>query len=103
MTPDGSEGIVHDRIAVEESSGNIFADLGLRNPKQRLAKAALAFRIAERIRTRRLTRTQAARILKIDEPKISRLLRGQLSNFSIRRLTRFLTLLEHDGKPQPRR
>jgi len=92
---------VHVRI--EESSGNVFADLGLRNPKRRLAKAALAFRIAERIRTRRLTQTQAARLLKIDEPKISPLLRGQLSNFSIKRLTRFLTLLVRDGKSQPRR
>jgi len=80
---------VHDRITVEESSGNVFADLGLPNPEERLAKAALAFRIAERIRTRRLTQTQAARILKIDKPKISPLLRGQLSNFTIRRLTRF--------------
>jgi predicted XRE-type DNA-binding protein len=94
---------VHDRITVEESSGNVFADVGLRNPKQRLAKAALAFRIAETIRTRRLTQTQAARILKIDETKTSSVLRGHLSSFSIRRLTRFLTLLERDGKPQPRR
>lgn len=94
---------MHDRITVQESSGNVFADVGLPNPEERLAKAALAFRIAERIRTRRLTQTQAARILKIDKPKISPLLRGQLSNFTIRRLTRFLTLLERDGRLQPRR
>jgi predicted XRE-type DNA-binding protein len=85
--------IVPNKITVEEGSGNVFADIGLPSPEQRLAKAALAFRIAGSIRTRRLTQTQVARILKIDEPKISPLLRGQLSNFSIRRLTRFLTLL----------
>lgn len=72
---------MHDRITVEESSGNVFADIGLCNPKRRLAKASLAFRIAERIRTRQLTQTQATRLLKIDEPKISPLLRGQLSTF----------------------
>jgi hypothetical protein len=33
-------------IEVEEGSGNVFADLGLPNPEERLAKAALAFRIA---------------------------------------------------------
>ena len=83
-------------IRVEESSGNVFADIGLPNPEERLAKAALAIRIASAIRARRLTQSQAARILKIDQPKISRLLRGQLSGFSTERLMLFLTLLGRD-------
>jgi predicted XRE-type DNA-binding protein len=83
-------------IEVEEGSGNVFADLGLPNPEERLAKAALAFRIAGVIRARRLTQASAARILKIDQPKISRLLRGQLSGFSAERLMQFLTLLGRD-------
>jgi len=69
---------------------------GLPNPEERLAKAALAFRIAGVIRARRLTQAGAARILKIDQPKISRLLRGQLSGFSTERLMQFLTLLGRD-------
>src|SRR4029077_2663498 len=83
-------------IAVEESSGNVFADLGLTNPEERLGKAALAMRIAGGIHARRLTPANAARILKIDQPKISRLLRGQLSGFSTERLMQFLTLLGRD-------
>src|SRR6202140_3395127 len=83
-------------IEVEESSGNVFADIGLPNPEERLAKADLAIRIAEAIRARRLTQTRAAHILQIDQPKISRLLRGQLSGFSTERLMRFLTLLGRD-------
>jgi predicted XRE-type DNA-binding protein len=94
------------RIEVEEGSGNIFADIGLSNPEERLAKADLAIRIAETIRARRLTQTRAAHILKIDQPKISRLLRGQLSGFSTERLMHFLTLLGRDieitVKPTPR-
>src|ERR1700758_2372295 len=93
-------------IDVEEGSGNLFADIGLPNPEERLAKADLAIRIAETIRARRLTQTRAARILKIDQPKISRLLRGQLSGFSTERLMHFLTLLGRDVeitvKPAPR-
>jgi predicted XRE-type DNA-binding protein len=93
-------------IEVEEGSSNIFADLGLPNPEGRLAKADLAIRIAGAVRTRRLTQTAAARILKIDQPKISRLLRGQLSGFSTERLMQFLTLLGRDVeiviKPVPR-
>ena len=84
------------RIAVEEGSGNVFADIGLSNPEDRVAKADLAIRIAEAIRARRLTPTRAAHILQIDQPKISRLLRGQLSGFSTERLMRFLTLLGRD-------
>jgi predicted XRE-type DNA-binding protein len=83
-------------IEVEEGSGNVFADLGLPNPEERLAKAGLAIRIAGVIRARRLTQASAARILKIDQPKISRLLRGQLSGFSTERLMQFLTLLGRD-------
>ena len=81
---------------VEEGSGNVFADLGLPNPEERLTKAGLAFRIAGVIRARRLTQATAARILKIDQPRISRLLRGQLSGFSTERLMQFLTLLGRD-------
>jgi predicted XRE-type DNA-binding protein len=84
------------RIEVEEGSGNVFADIGLANPEERLAKAGLAMRISEAIRARRLTQIRAADVLKIDQPKISRLLRGQLSGFSTERLMHFLTLLGRD-------
>jgi len=94
------------QIEVEQGSGNVFADIGLPNPEERLAKADLAIRISETIRARRLTQTRAAHILKIDQPKISRLLRGQLSGFSAERLMHFLTLLGRDVeisvKPAPR-
>jgi len=84
------------KIQIEPGSGNVFADIGLSNPEERLAKADLAIRITETIRARRLTQTQAARVLKIDQPKISRLLRGQLSGFSTERLMHFLTMLGRD-------
>ena len=84
------------RIEVEEGSGNIFADIGLPNPEERLAKADLAIRISEAIRARRLTQTRAGHLLGIDQPKISRLLRGQLSGFSTEKLMHFLTLLGRD-------
>jgi predicted XRE-type DNA-binding protein len=84
------------RIEVEEGSGNVFADIALPNPEERLAKADLAIRIGEAIRERRLTQTRAAQVLRIDQPKISRLLRGQLSGFSTERLMYFLTLLGRD-------
>ena len=93
-------------IPIEAGSGNVFADIGLPNPEERLAKADLAIRIAAAIRGRRLTQVRAARLLKIDQPKVSRLLRGQLSGFSTERLMHFLTLLGRDVeivvRPAPR-
>lgn len=84
------------KLTVVESSGNVFADIGLPNPEERLAKADLAIRIASAIRARKLTQARAARVLKIDQPKVSRLLRGRLSGFSTERLMHFLTLLGRD-------
>lgn len=85
-----------DDFRIEEGSGNVFADLGLPNAEERLTKADLAMRITGTIRARRLTQEKAAKLLDIDQPKISRLLRGQLSGFSTDRLIHFLTLLGQD-------
>jgi len=90
----------------ERSSGNVFADLGLPNPEDRLAKAALARRISEVIAERRLTQLEAAALLGIDQPKIFALVRGRLGRFSLERLMRFLNVLGRDVqiivKPKPK-
>ena len=78
------------------SSGNIFADLGVPHANEALAKAELAHRITVLIEERKLSQIQAARLLKIDQPKISALVRGRLTGFSIERLMRFLLLLGQD-------
>ena len=80
------------------SSGNVFADLGLPNPEELLAKAELANKITVLIRKRVLTQAQAAKLLGVDQPKISYLIRGRLAGFSIERLMRFLLLLGQDIK-----
>jgi predicted XRE-type DNA-binding protein len=79
-----------------ESTGNVFADLKLPRPADALAKAELAERIVAILHQQRLTQAQAAAILKIDQPKVSALMRGRLSGFSIERLLRFLLLLGRD-------
>jgi predicted XRE-type DNA-binding protein len=79
-----------------ESSSNIFADLGLHNPEEAQAKADLVDRIVDVIHERRLTQVQAAKMLGVDQPKVSALMRGRLTDFSIERLLRFLLSLGHD-------
>lgn len=78
------------------SSGNVFADLGLPDPEGLLAKAELVRQIDEIIHERGLSQTQAAAILGIDQPKVSALLNGRLSGFSMDRLVRFLLALDRD-------
>jgi predicted XRE-type DNA-binding protein len=81
---------------VEEGSNNIFADLSFPNPEEHLAKAKLAVQIIEIIQQRRLSQMAAADILGIDRSKVSALMRGQLKNFSLDRLCRFLNRLDKD-------
>ena len=88
------------------SSGNVFADLGLPDSDELLAKAALADQIASIIRHRHLTQVEAARVLGTGQPKISELLAGKLDGFSIERLIRYLNSLGRDVQilvtPKPR-
>ena len=81
---------------VRKSSGNVFADLGVKNPEEALVKARLAHVIADAVSVRGMTQAEAAELLGIDQPKVSRLVRGQLAGFSIDRLFRFVTLLGSD-------
>ena len=83
-------------VSIEESSGNVFADLGLTAPEELLAKAELVQRIADIIAERKLTQVRAAKLLGIDQPKVSALLRGKLDGFSTDRLFRFLNALGRD-------
>jgi len=85
-----------EHIRVTESSGNVFADLGLPDADERLVKAQIASRICEIIAGRKLTQTKAAAILGVDQPKVSALVHGRLDGFSSDRLFRFLNVLDRD-------
>lgn len=83
-------------ISVTESSGNVFADMGLPEPEEELTKAQLASHIRQVIKRQRLTQVAAAALMGIDQPKVSALLNGRLANFSSERLMRLLTALGQD-------
>jgi predicted XRE-type DNA-binding protein len=83
-------------ISVTPGSGNVFADIGVPDPEEALAKAQLATRIREIVRQQRLTQVAAAAVMGIDQPKVSALLNGRLTSFSSERLMRLLTKLGQD-------
>lgn len=84
------------KLDYEISSGNVFADIGLPDAEEMLVKTDLAIEINKLIKAKKLNQTQAAKLLDIDQPKISALSRGRLSGFSIERLFRFLNILDSD-------
>ena len=89
-------GRFEDEIPVTEGSGNVFADLGFADPEEELVKAQLSSHIRKIIKRRRLTQAAAAKLMGIDQPKVSALLNGRLGNFSSERLMRLLTALGQD-------
>jgi predicted XRE-type DNA-binding protein len=91
--------VEHDRElegAVIESSGNVFADLGLPASDEDMIKVKIALAIARTLEKQDLTQAEAARRMKIDQPNVSRLMRGRLDGFSVGRLFYFLSLLGRD-------
>lgn len=80
----------------EEGSTNVFADLDMVDADEKLAKAELALKINQILKKRNLKQIEAAKLLGIDQAKISLLNRGRLAGFSIERLVRYLNLLNQD-------
>ena len=85
-----------EEITVTRSSGNVFEDLGYEDADEMALKSDIAHIIATIIESRGVTQTEAAGILGINQPKVSALVRGQLSGFSLDRLFRFLTALDQN-------
>ena len=80
----------------EKSSGNVFADLGLPNPKQELLKAKLTVQIYRLLKDRGLTQADAAKLLGTTQPQVSALMRCRPVSVSVGRLIEFLTILGQD-------
>lgn len=93
-------------IECEMSSGNIFADIGIENPEEELTKAKLVWEIEQIIKKKKLTQVHAAKIMGINQPKVSALMRRKLDGFSVERLIHFLNALGQDidiiVRPKPR-
>jgi predicted XRE-type DNA-binding protein len=80
----------------EIGSGNVFKDLGIPNADEHLVKAQLVFKIDSIMKRRRLKQAEAAELLGIKQPDVSKMLRGEFRQFSVERLLRFLVALDQD-------
>jgi predicted XRE-type DNA-binding protein len=76
------------KFDIEQSSGDVYADLGLPNADEMRVKARLAVEIGELVERGRCTRHCA--------PQVSQWLRGQFRDASEAQMRDVLTRLRHD-------
>jgi len=82
-------------VRVTKSSGNVFADLGLPDAEDLLHKSDLVIGMKRIMEDRKLTQTKVAEITGVDQPTLSKLLRGHFNNITVDRLLTMLTKLGH--------
>lgn len=80
-------------IEYEVSSGNVFADLGLKQPEELMARAKLLYEVGSLIKASKRSQEEIAEKLGISQPKVSQLVSGRLSAFSTDTLLHYLSLL----------
>jgi len=84
------------RISIDKGSGNVFADLGYADAKERTLKVQLAIEVNQLLAKRGLTQAEGARALGILQPHVSDLAHYRLDRFSVERLMNFLAGLGSD-------
>lgn len=85
---------LEEKLEITKSEGNVFADIGIPNSAEHLAKIELVHHINKIIAGKK--QKDAALLLEIDQPKISALKKGKVSGFSFDRLLGFLNKLNQD-------
>jgi len=81
---------------IHRGSDNVFADIGIAHPERVKARAQVMFLISEIIKKRGLTQKQTSALLDIPQSKVSCLMNGKLSNFSMDHLFELLNALDSD-------
>ncbi len=81
-------------VEFEESSGNVFADLGMEHAEELLVRAQIGFHVATLIKNRNLKQKEAANLLNIAQPDVSHLMNGHFSRFTTDKLLDFLRRLD---------
>lgn len=79
-----------------QSSGNVFDDLGFKQPEEMQAKAQIAYFISQIINHRHLTQKEAAAELGLTQPKVSNIMAGRLDGFSLEKLMMLMVKLNRD-------
>lgn len=85
-----------EKIEITKSSGNVFEDMNFPDAQEALAKSKLAMMIYFIIESQELSQAKAAEIMGTEQARVSDIIRGKLSGFTIDRLFKFLLALGQD-------
>ena len=86
-----------DRDArIVRGTKNVFADLGYPDAAERQAKLRLAYALNQLLEQRKLSQSDAAKVLRVSQPKVSALRNYKLAGFSVERLMNLLMALDRD-------
>jgi predicted XRE-type DNA-binding protein len=83
-------------IEIEKSTGNVYAGLGFEDAEEMVVKAQLATKIGEIIKSKKWSQQQAAEVLGLPQPKLSKMLRGQFRGISESKMLDCLAKLGRD-------
>src|ERR1700687_5106405 len=82
------------KAEIEEGSGNVFADLGLKDSDELFARAQIGFCVYKIVKARKLKQKEIAKLLGIAQPDVSHLMNGHYSRFTTDKLLDFLKRLD---------
>lgn len=89
-----------EKISFEESSGNVFADLGLDNSEELLIRSKLGHSVRMILEKKKLKQREIGKLLAIQQPEVSNLMNGRYTLFSQERLFGFLNKLDRKVRVQ---
>ena len=78
----------------EESSGNVFADLGLEDAEELFTRGKIGIEVLHLLKQRNLKQREISKLLGIPQPEVSYLMRGEFQRFSEGKLLTFLKRLD---------
>jgi predicted XRE-type DNA-binding protein len=82
----------------KEESMNVYEQLGFPDAAEMLVKAQLVSQIGEILRERGWSQQQAAKVVGLTQPKLSKMLRGQFRGISEMKMMECLLRLGHPVK-----
>lgn len=78
----------------EESSGNVFADLGLEDADELFVRGKIGIQVIRLLKQRNLKQREISKLLGIPQLEVSHLMNGEFQRFSEGKLLTFLKRLD---------
>ena len=82
------------KIKFEKGSGNVFADLGLKDSDELFARAQIGFCVHRIVKDKNLKQREISAVLGIAQSDVSHLMNGHYSRFTTDKLLEFLKRLD---------